>query len=303
MEYRMKTRKRTLLALLAIITTFSLISLTGCTVKEKKDNFVVVTSFYPMYVFAENIVDGATGVELRNLTQPQTGCLHDYQMKPSDMAALEEADLFIVNGAGMENFLDNVRKTYPKLRVVEASNGIDLLKDKDGVLNPHVWVAVSNTILEAKNIAEALITANPENESIYKSNETDYLGRLETLKNKMHNELVQYKGKKIVTFHEAFPYFAQEFGLTIASVIEREPGSEPSAKQLAQTIDIVNASGVKCLFSEPQYSGRSADVISRETGAKIYSLDPFVTGAAGSGKDAYEKVMEENLKVLIEAFK
>ena len=299
----MKKGKQASFVLLTIITIFSLIFLTGCTVKEKKKNFVVVTSFYPMYVFAENIVDGASGVELRNLTQPQTGCLHDYQMKPSDMAALEEADLFIVNGAGMESFLDNVRKTYPKLKVVEASVGIELLQDENGEQNPHVWVAVSNTIFEVKNIASALISANSDNESIYKRNEADYLGRLEALKSKMHTELAQYKGKKIVTFHEAFPYFAQEFGLTIASVIEREPGSEPSARQLEQTIDTVKASGVKCLFSEPQYSGRSADVISRETGAKIYSLDPFVTGVAGSGKDAYEKVMEENLKVLIEAFK
>lgn len=119
----------------------------------------------------------------------------------------------------------------------------------------------------------------------------------------MHDELSPYKGEKIITFHEAFPYFAEEFGFVIASVIEREPGSEPSASELASTIEIVNASGVKCLFSEPQYSGRSAEVIASETGAKIYNLDPFVTGSAGDSKDAYEKTMEKNLGVLKEAFK
>jgi len=134
-------------------------------------------------------------------------------------------------------------------------------------------------------------------------NEKEYLDRLNAVKTKMHNDLAQYKGEKIVTFHEAFPYFAEEFGFVIASVIEREPGSEPSASELAKTIDIVKTSGVKSLFSEPQYSSRTADVISRETGAKIFTLDPFVTGNTNSGKDSYEKIMEENLRVLIEAFK
>ena len=303
MNFKVKKRTGSLLLSLALILTMIVVLLSGCSGKEKKDSFVVVTSFYPMYVFTENIVDGLGDIELKNLTQPQTGCLHDYQMKPSDMSALEEADLFIVNGAGMESFIDKVKKAYPKLKIVEASNNIQLLKDKNGEMNPHVWVGVSNAIEEVKNITDALISAKPENKDEFLKNETAYLSRLEELKVKMHKALAKYKGNKIVTFHEAFPYFAEEFDLIIASVIEREPGSEPSASELAQTIDIVNASGLKALFSEPQYSSRTADVISRETGAKIYTLDPFVTGTVGTGKDAYEKTMEENLKVLIEAFK
>ena len=166
-----------------------------------------------------------------------------------------------------------------------------------------MWVSVTNAILEVKNITKALEKADLLNSDSYKKNGEGYVVRLENLKLEMHKALDIYIGREIVTFHEAFPYFAEEFGLKIAAVIEREPGSEPSQGELGETIDKVNASGVKYLFSEPQYSGRSADVISRETGAKIYNLDPFVTGLADEKKDAYEKVMENNLKVLEEAFK
>ena len=303
MIFKPNWKKKRILFLLILILTVSLTMLTGCMEKQKEDKFVVVTSFYPMYVFTENIMDGANNVELRNLTEPQTGCLHDYQMKPSDMAALEKADLFIVNGAGMENFLDNVKKVYPKLKIVEASDNIPLLKDENGEENPHVWVSVSNAILQVRNIGTALKAQNAENAALYQKNETAYLDSLESLRKEMHQALTPYKGKKIITFHEAFPYFAEEFGLSIASVIEREPGSEPSAKELADTIKIVKASKVKCLFSEPQYSNRSAEVISRETGAKVYTLDPFVTGVAGDRKDGYQKTMKKNLEVLKEALK
>ena len=107
--------------------------------------------------------------------------------------------------------------------------------------------------------------------------------------------------RDIVTFHEAFPYFAKEFDLRIAAVIEREPGPEPAAAELAQTIDLVRASGVKALFAEPQYPARAAESIARETGARVYTLDPAVTGPMDA--DAYIHIMDANLRVLEEALK
>ena len=88
---------------------------------------------------------------------------------------------------------------------------------------------------------------------LYAKNTADYVAKLETLRQKMHSELAPYKGRSIITFHEAFPYFAQEFDLKIAAVVEREPGSEPSAKELADTIELVKKNGIPALFSEPQY--------------------------------------------------
>lgn len=268
------------------------------------NKLMIVTSFYPMYISTINVTKDIPGVEVINMTKPQTGCLHDYQLTPEDLKTLEKANVFVVNGAGMEAFMDKVVNQQKNLKVIEASKGIELIKDENGEENPHVWVSVSDAIIQVKNISQQLASIDPANESKYMSNADAYMEKLEALKEKMHKSLDSIKNKDIITFHEAFPYFAKEFGLNIAAVIEREPGTAPSPKELEDTIKIVRDSGIKALFAEPQYSAKAADTIAGETGAKIYSLDPAVTGDANpDGYDGYIKVMEQNLKSIEEALK
>ena len=98
---------------------------------EADDMLTVVTSFYPMYIATLNIVDGVKGVRLENLSEPQTGCLHDFQLTPEDMKLLSTADVFVINGGGIESFMSDVAKAYPKLDVVEACEDVVLLSDDD----------------------------------------------------------------------------------------------------------------------------------------------------------------------------
>ena len=98
---------------------------------EADDMLTVVTSFYPMYIAALNIVDGVEGVRLENLSEPQTGCLHDFQLTPEDMKLLSTADVFVINGGGIESFMSDVAKAYPKLDVVEACEDVALLSEDD----------------------------------------------------------------------------------------------------------------------------------------------------------------------------
>lgn len=268
----------------------------------KKDGKLhIVTSFYPMYVATINITKGVDGVEVVNMTKPQTGCLHDYQLSTEDMKKLEKADVFVVNGGGMENFLDKVVSQQKNLKIIDASRDIGLIADGNE-MNPHVWVSVSNAIAQVKNIASELAAADPEHADAYRANALAYVEKLEALKKDMHAELDDLPHKDIVTFHEAFPYFAEEFKLNIISVVEREPGSEPSPKELEDTVAQVRKLPVKVLFTEPQYSPGAAETIARETGAKIYSLDPVVTGEANeSAMDAYINAMRKNADVLKEA--
>ena len=109
------------------------------------------------------------------------------------------------------------------------------------------------------------------------------------------------KNRNIITFHEAFPYFAKEFGLNIVGVINHEPGEEPSMKEIKETINLVKEKNVKCLFTEPQYPESAAITISRETGVKVYTLDCAATGE--NSCDAYIDVMNNNLNTLTEALK
>ena len=262
----------------------------------------IVTSFYPMYVATLNLAAGLPGVQVVNLTRPITGCLHDYQLAPEDMITLTTADVFVVNGAGMESFLDKAGRHNRRMVVVEASAGIDLIRSggaAEGAVNPHVWVSISDHMLQVANLATGLAKADPAHATGYRANATVYSAQLEVLRGEMHAALTAARGRAIVTFHEAFPYFAREFGLRVAAVVEREPGSEPNAQELAATIRTVRAAGVQALFAEPQYPMKAAELIARETRAKVYTLDPAVSGPLQA--DAYLVIMRRNLQVLREA--
>lgn len=268
-----------------------------------KKAFRIVTSFYPMYIDVINITKDVDGVEVVNMTKPQTGCLHDYQLTTEDMKTLEKADAFVVNGAGMESFLDKVVKQQKNLKIIDASKSdeINLLKDGDEE-NPHVWLSVTYSIEQVKAITSQLCEADPAHADAYRKNALDYVTKLDKLRTQMHEELDNLPHRDIVTFHEAFPYLAKEFKLNVVSVIEREPGTEPTPQELEETIRQVNALPVKVLFTEPQYSPSAAKTIAAETGAKIYQLDPVVTGEANEqAMDAYIDAMKKNMEVLKEA--
>lgn len=303
----MKTK---LTKILTIVFAASML-LTGCNNSaesnksiESNNKLTIVTSFYPMYISTLNIVKDIPDVEVINMTAPQTGCLHDYSLSTKDLKTLSSADIFVINGAGMESFLDDVIDEYSDLKIIEASNGISLIEDTDHDVNPHVWVSISKNIEEVSNIAKELSAFDPNHASEYEANADAYIAKLENLRTEMHAALDNVNNKDIITFHEAFPYFAEEFNLNIAGVIEVEPDSEPSAKEVENIISIINEKNIKALFTEPQYSSKIADTIAKETGASIYTLDPIVTGDAN--EDAYDDYivkMQENLNTLKEALK
>lgn len=291
--------------LFLLMLLLSILILSGCGENSNDGKLKIVTSFYPMYLHAANIAGGVEGVEVLNLTKPQTGCLHDYQLTTEDMKTLETADIFVINGLGMENFLEKVTSARKDLKIVDASNSdeIYLLKDGDE-FNPHVWMSVTYAMRQVKAIERQLCELDPEHADSYKKNALDYLNKLSALRDDMHISLDNLPHKDIVTFHEAFPYFAAEFKLNIAAVIEREPGTEPTPQELADTIKIVNALPVKVLFTEPQYSPKAAETIARETGAKIFQLDPITTGdATPENSGAYIDGMKKNAQTLVDALK
>lgn len=324
----MKSKLPKLLTLI-ITTSFLFIGCNNNVDSNKKieDTLNIVTSFYPLYISTINITKDIPNITVTNMTKSQTGCLHDYQLTPQDLKTLEKADILVVNGAGMESFLDSIISQYPNLEIVDATKGLTLLEDDthshddhdhdhdsedehpeddghDHEYNPHVWVSVTGNIEEVKNIASQLEDLNPENKEAYESNTNTYVSKLEELKNEMHAELDNLPNRDIITFHEAFPYFAEEFNLNIAGVIEIEPDSEPSAKEIEEIINTIKSKNINALFTEPQYSSKIAETIATETGATVYELDPIVTGDSNpNAYDDYINKMKKNLDVLKEALK
>lgn len=267
-----------------------------------------------MYLLTINITKNVKNIKVIDLIKPQFGEVHDYQLNPADLITLQKSDIFIVNGGGIESFLSKVMTQLPKLKIITASQGIPLLKniyyDKaqaknvlnvNELYNPHVWVSVSLAIQEVKNIGEQLAEFDPMHAAEYKKNTDEYIQKLEQLKTRMHVILDNVKNRNIITFHDAFQYFAKEFNLNIIAVIEKAPGSEPSAGELVDTINVIKKHNIKAIFAEPQYPAKSAFTIAAETGVKVYMLNPLETGTAHPEADDYINIMENNLQVLKEA--
>ena len=272
----------------------------------------VVTSFYPVWIMTLNLTRGLEDhVTVRNLAAPSVGCLHDYQLQTSDMKVLSKADILLVNGAGMEAFLPEIARALPHLPVIEASEGIDLLENGDAVeileseeeeVNSHLWLDPVRAVRMAENIAAGLVRLMPEEESVISANLQDYRSRLETLDQQLREGLEDLPRRDIVTFHEAFPYFAAAYGLHVVAVVSKEPGEVLTPAQMSVLVREIIRLGNPPLFVEPQYTDLSAQTLSRETGSSVWSLDPMVTGPEENVPfDYYETVMLQNMETLIDA--
>ena len=273
----------------------------------------VVTSFYPVWIMTLNLTSGLEDhVTVRNLAAPSFGCLHDYQLQPADMKALAAADAFLINGAGMEAFLPEITRSLPDLPVIEASEGIELLEngsaveileaEEEGETNSHIWLDPLRAVRMAENLAAGLIRILPGDEAAITANLSDYRTRLEALDSQLRQGLKDLPRKDIVTFHEAFPYFAAAYGLNVVAVVNKEPGEVLTPAQLGELVREIRVLGNPPLFVEPQYTDLSAKTLSAETGAPVYSLDPIVTGPESDVPlDYYETVMLRNMDTLITA--
>lgn len=298
-----------------IILSFCLVfSLTGCS-KNSTEKTSIVTSCYPIYIMTLNITKNIDNIQVSNMCDISTGCLHNFQLRSEDLKKIENSSFFIINGAGMETFLDKILKESPDIKIIDSSNNINLICEDchhDDICsshehshnheyNSHIWLSISNYIQQVKNITQELSRLDTNNSEKYQKNSEEYISKLENLKTEVHNKLDGILNKKIVTFHEAFPYFAQEFGLEICGVINHEPEDEPSIKELKEIIEIIKENNIRSIFVEPQYSQTSANVISQETNAKIYVLDPAVTG--DETLNSYINTMKKNAEILTEALK
>lgn len=300
----------------AVLLALFALAAGGCAAQNTEKETVIVTSFYPMYVFTLNVADGIDGVTVRNMADQSVGCLHDYQLQTKDMVMLEQADALVINGGGMEQFMDKVISLREELPVINAGEGIEMLMSGEDahdheshggnthhheqeVLNAHVWLDPVLAAAQVRHIAQGLAAVDAAHAQQYIDNAEQYAARIEAMGQEIGAQLASFAGREIITFHEAFTYFADAYGLHVAGVIANEPGEEPSTRDIAQTCDVVSALGITTLFVEPQYPQKAAQTIARETGAQIYTLDPIVSG--DGTKESYETLMRQNAQVLTEA--
>ncbi|TKJ40319.1 zinc ABC transporter substrate-binding protein [candidate division LCP-89 bacterium B3_LCP] len=287
--------------------------LTGCQKTKNQatsDKLHVVCSFLPVYVIAKNIVKDVPDVELTLLLPPEAGCPHNYALTPPDALSLEKADILILNGLGMEQFLEDTPFTKrPDLHIINATQKItDLIEedcdhpahqDHERHLNPHGWVSPAVNVRMVQWIGSRLGEIDPENGNLYAKNSENYIAKLGTLMDDFKVALADLGEIRIVTYHNAFAYFARDLNLEIVTVIEPDPGTEPSAREVVELIAQIKAAKPIAIFSEPQYSNRLVKLLSEETGVPHFELDPASSG--DSDPESFIRVMKENLETLKEA--
>lgn len=326
----MKNKYIFVAALLTLISALSFATVKLAGGQHAKDSeFVIVTSFYPVYIAAINITDGIENVTVRNLTEPSTGCLHDYQLTTADMKLLEQADLLVINGGGMEAFLDDAMKQFPDLKIIDASKNIPLLAESaegnedeealvelqikeehleeegiqeghaHGTKNAHVWLNIDYYQQQIETIEHALSQLDQANSSTYQHNAAQYMKELDKLK-EMAAAIKKENPGPLILFHEAFAYLANMCELETATIINMDEESALSAAKAGEAVDLAKTKSVNYILSDQTYGKKAALTIAKETGAKIIYLDPLVSGAYD--KNAYLQGMKKNLAALGDAF-
>ena len=304
---------------------------------EADDMLTVVTSFYPMYIAALNIVDGVEGVRLENLSEPQTGCLHDFQLTPEDMKLLSTADVFVINGGGIESFMSDVAKAYPKLDVVEACEDVVLLSEDDadsdhdhdheadtesdsdhdhdheadaesdsahdhdhGDENAHAWMSVPRYRTMVQTIASRLAEKDAKHADEYYANAKAYDAKLAVLEEKINSLKSLTNGQNIIIFHEAYAYVADDFSMNACYLLDLDEERSVSAGEIKQVIGAIKDDGVSVILAEELYGKSMGDTVSRETDVHVIYIDPLNRGEYD--KDSYLDGMEHNIELIKEAF-
>ena len=304
---------------------------------EADDTLTVVTSFYPMYIATLNIVDGVKGVRLENLSEPQTGCLHDFQLTPEDMKLLSTADVFVINGGGIESFMSDVAKAYPKLDVVEACEDVALLSEYEadsdhehdhdadtesdsdhdhdheadaesdsahdhdhGDENAHAWMSVPRYRTMVKTIASHLAQKDKAHAEEYYANAEKYDAKLAKLEKEQNSLKSLTDGQNIVIFHEAYAYVADDFSMNACYLLDLDEERSVSAGEIKQVISAIKDDGVSVILAEELYGKSMGDTVSRETDVHVVYIDPLNRGEYD--KDSYLDGMEQNIELIKDAF-
>jgi len=273
----------------------------------------VVASIYPLGDIAKQV--GGEKVAVKVLLPPGASP-HTFEPTPVETMEIHKARVFVKAGAGLEFWAEKVVKTSGNkgLITVDASSGLPLIrqihshdpligKTKDlESADPHIWLDPMFVKKIADKIVDALSKADPDGKAYYTKRAEIYKKDLEALHKEISDRVKGFKVKEYITFHPAWNYFSQRYGLKIAGVIEESPGREPSPRHIAKIVKEIKRINSKVIFAEPQFNPKIAEVIAKEAGARVLFLDP-IGGPNVKGRDTYIGLMRYNLSVMEGAMK
>lgn len=284
------------------------------------EGLTIVATTYPVYLFASAVTEGVEGVTVERLNTGETSCLHDYTLSVDDMKLIEGADIIVLNGAGLEDFMEDALAGSNAF-VIDCSEGEDLLftlehshaheteeagHDHSGDYDPHIWMSPMCADHMVTAIRTGLSEIDPDNARVYEENAggvSNRLGQLDTEIAGLFDGLKE-QGKAVtglITFHEGFQYFARDYGLPLLAAIEEEAGSEASAKEILEITQLVQDYDLPVIFTEVNGSDATANAIARETGCQVAQLTMVMDGPDDS-LDNYLDALRGNAQTIVDAF-
>ena len=288
--------KKRILALLLVVW---MLCLPGCGAKKESAHIAATTM--PVYCFTSRLCQGTPITVIRLITE-NVSCLHDYSLQVDQMRSIEQAELVVISGAGLEDFLSDA---LVGKNVIEASGNMELLEGDHGhdhdhaghmhEEDPHIWLSPENAKEMAHNICHSLCQDYPKYADIFQTNLAALEADLDALQAYGELALADLACREIITFHDGFSYLAESFDLTILEAVEEESGSEASAKELIHLIGLVREHNLPAIFVEANGSASAASIISKETGVAVFTLDMAMAG------DDYFEAMYHNIDTLKEA--
>jgi ABC-type Zn uptake system ZnuABC Zn-binding protein ZnuA len=261
-------------------------------------------------VFADMIRHvGGNLVDVTSLV-PKNGDVHTFAAKPSDVRAVAEAKLLVMNGLGLDDWLTRTIANAsaagtPLIKLGEDLPGVTLLPGEEpGTQNPHLWMDVAYGELYVDRIAAALEQVDPAHHDDYQRQGAAYRQRLADLDGEVRAQIatIPAGNRRLVTFHDAFPYYARAYGITIVGVAVEAPGQDPSAGYTAQLIDAIRAARVKAIFSEAQFPARLVEQLASETGAKVVA-NLYEDALGDDPVTSYEAVIRWDTQQLVGALR
>ncbi len=297
--------KKRIWSLLLILT----LALSSCASPARSDKGLrVLCTTYPLYLFTTAVTAGANNVEVNLLVNSQTSCLHDYTLTVADMKAIEGADVIVMNGVGLEDFMSAALE-QSHAAVIDASAGISLLPalgheghdghDHEEEYDPHYWMDPHRAGQMAENIANGLANLDASCAEVCKTNVSAALTALSRVDPYCQDMI--FPPYPLITFHDGFQYFAAAQGFDLLRAIEEEGGSTVSAAEIKELTALIEEKDIPAIFVERNGSRSAAEVLSRETGCAVYELDMLMSGD-GQGLQPYLDAMNANLVTICNAF-
>lgn len=269
-----------------------LLLLAGCAPREEKADIAATT--LPVYEFTSRLCDG-TGITVTRLVTENVSCLHDYSLNVRQVKAAEAAELIVISGAGLEDFMQDLLAGKD---TVDSSLGIEAPEaahHPGHEADTHIWLSPESAKTMARNICTGLTQKYPEHAAVMEANLQALLADIDALQAYADAQLSGLKCRELITFHDGFSHLAHAFDLEILAAVEEESGSEASAQELKNLIGLVREHELPAVFTERNGSVSAADIIAAETGVKVYTLDMAMSG------DSWIDAMYQNINTLKEA--